>query len=88
MANSPTRPASPVFLRRLRDSPAPVATVILTVDDGEVARMVASHPGSDFLLPERFAGKLETHRVIRSGGRLLLLSLAARQAPSNRPCAL
>ena len=83
----------PAFRDRLRqwglDSPEPVASVILARDQDEVARMVAAHPGTDFLLPRRLAMQAPSHSVITEGNKLLLLSKQPRQTqPVPRPCAL
>ncbi len=84
----------PAFRDRLRqwglDSPEPLATVILARDPDEVARVLAAHPESDFLVPSRLglsAGG--THEAVGEGPRVLLLSKQSHPAPPpSRPCAL
>ncbi len=83
----------PVFRDRLRqwglDSPEPVGTVILARDADEIARMLAAHPESDFLVPSRLGLLAGAHSAIPEGDRTLLLSRQPGKTTSpSRPCAL
>ena len=83
----------PAFRDRLRqwglDSPEPLATVILARDSNEVARVVAAHPESDFLVPARLGLEAPAHSVIAEGDKLLLLSERPGKANSPPcPCTL
>lgn len=74
-----------VFHERLRawglDSAEPVGTTIVAASNGEVTRIVASRPQSDFFIPaamEAELGNPATHRAVRSGGRVFLLAREPR----------
>ena len=72
----------PAFRDRLRqwgmDSPAPIGTVIMTRSLDELASVIAAHPASDFLLPERYrpaADSSADHLIVDAApGHLLVLS--------------
>jgi hypothetical protein len=81
----------PGFRRQLHewglDSAEPVGTVVFVHSPEELALIIASHPDSDFLLPEphRAAVDQSTHDAVRvSPDYTLLLSRHALPAPAAR----
>jgi hypothetical protein len=97
--NSPDR-WMPAFRGRLRewglDSAAPIATLILAANTEELAQTIRAHPGSDFLIPDRYRAALEDvgsgHQILREGppGHWLLLARDSqtRPAPPAWSCGL
>ena len=83
-----------VFRERLRgwglDSSEPIGTVVLASAPAELAGMVAAHPETDFLVPERFYAAVAhtaafTHDLVTvSPDRFFLLSRRALPAPPRR----
>ena len=88
----------PLFRERLRewglDSDAPLGALILVTSPTEFAAMVRTHPGSDFLLPERYRDEIPAdagHTLVETApGHFLLLSREAqpRHAPPAWRCGM
>jgi hypothetical protein len=79
---------APVFRERLRswglDSPAPIGTLIEAGTPEELGRVVAAHPDSDFLVPDRYRGAVvsPSHVMVEAPpGHFFLL---ARQSRSRQ----
>jgi len=86
----------PIFRERLAgydlSSGAPVATVIWARSDAEVARLIESNPGADFLLPRALLLRLDVplvHDLIPADSdNAFLLSRAAGTHTLTRACRL
>ncbi len=85
----------PEFRRRLAawglDDGEPVGTTIAANSAGEVLRILATHPNSDFYLPEALRGQIpeeawRTHRMEPlATGRFFLLARQSSPAPTTKP---
>ncbi len=80
----------PAFRQRLRqwgvDSAQPIGTLIVVRNVGEFATLIAAHPDSDFLLPDRYTGAavLPDHVPVNAPpGHVFLL--ARKSLPAPRP---
>jgi hypothetical protein len=90
----------PVFRQRLRewglDSGEPIGTLILAGSPEELARMIRTHPASDFLLPQQYRAAVEeaalaTHQLVEAAGNhffLLSREVRPRAAPPAWSCRL
>ena len=84
----------PAFRARLRawglDSTEPVATLIRISSEAELAKTIRAHPGSDFLLPDRYRGATDAAHLVVAAfpNHCFLLSRSAqrREGPPAWTC--